>query len=79
MFFFVWFFIPETKGISLEAMDRLFGVTDGSEKVLVEEGHDEEGNNDNKNNSGSGGSATGQDTTKKTGEKGQTSQIESVA
>lgn len=26
MFFFVWFFIPETKGLSLEAMDALFGV-----------------------------------------------------
>ncbi|KLU85935.1 MFS quinate transporter [Magnaporthiopsis poae ATCC 64411] len=25
MFFFVWFFIPETKGLSLEAMDELFG------------------------------------------------------
>lgn len=28
MFFFVWFFVPETKGISLEHMDALFGVTD---------------------------------------------------
>lgn len=27
MFFFTWFFIPETKGISLERMDDLFGVT----------------------------------------------------
>ncbi|PTU19273.1 hypothetical protein P175DRAFT_0440706 [Aspergillus ochraceoroseus IBT 24754] len=27
MFFFVWFFVPETKGISLEKMDELFGVT----------------------------------------------------
>jgi len=26
MFGFVWFFIPETKGLSLEAMDALFGV-----------------------------------------------------
>ncbi|KAI0169981.1 general substrate transporter [Hypoxylon sp. FL1284] len=26
MFFFVWFFIPETKGVSLEHMDELFGV-----------------------------------------------------
>lgn len=25
---FVWFFIPETKGISLEKMDELFGVTE---------------------------------------------------
>jgi hypothetical protein len=24
---FVWFFIPETKGLSLEKMDELFGVT----------------------------------------------------
>lgn len=29
MFVFVWFFVPETKGISLEHMDELFGVTDG--------------------------------------------------
>lgn len=36
MFFFVWFFIPETKGISLEAMDRLFGVTDAPTKPLTE-------------------------------------------
>ncbi|CEJ54477.1 hypothetical protein PMG11_00785 [Penicillium brasilianum] len=28
MFFFVWFFIPETKGLSLEKMDDLFGVTE---------------------------------------------------
>lgn len=26
MFVFVWFFVPETKGLSLEAMDALFGV-----------------------------------------------------
>lgn len=25
MFIFTWFFIPETKGISLERMDELFG------------------------------------------------------
>jgi hypothetical protein len=35
MFVFVWFFVPETKGISLEAMDKLFGVTDASAKSLV--------------------------------------------
>jgi len=37
MFFFVWFFIPETKGISLEAMDRLFGVTEAPAKSLAED------------------------------------------
>ena len=26
MFIFTWFFIPETKGISLEKMDELFGA-----------------------------------------------------
>lgn len=26
MFIFVWFFVPETKGISLEKMDELFGI-----------------------------------------------------
>jgi fatty acid desaturase len=34
MFFFVWFFVPETKGISLEHMDKLFGVTE-YDKPLV--------------------------------------------
>jgi hypothetical protein len=33
MFFFVWFFVPETKGKSLESMDALFGITDASEKT----------------------------------------------
>ncbi|KAE8450141.1 hypothetical protein EG329_006922 [Mollisiaceae sp. DMI_Dod_QoI] len=28
MFLFVWFFIPETKGMSLERMDDMFGVTE---------------------------------------------------
>lgn len=28
MFFFTWFLIPETKGMSLEKMDELFGVVD---------------------------------------------------
>jgi hypothetical protein len=30
---FVWFFIPETKGLSLEKMDELFGVTEMLKKV----------------------------------------------
>lgn len=29
MMVFVYFIIPETKGMSLEAMDELFGVSDG--------------------------------------------------
>lgn len=33
MFFFVWFFIPETKGLSLERMDDLFGVTELVKKL----------------------------------------------
>lgn len=37
MFFFVWFFVPETKGISLEAMDKLFGITDVSDKSVGED------------------------------------------
>lgn len=37
MFFFVWFFVPETKGISLEHMDKLFGVSDSSEKSITTE------------------------------------------
>ncbi|KAK4231652.1 putative permease [Podospora fimiseda] len=37
MFVFVWFFVPETKGISLEHMDRLFGVTDVPEKSSIED------------------------------------------
>lgn len=28
MFIFVWFLVPETKGLSLERMDDLFGVTE---------------------------------------------------
>jgi hypothetical protein len=28
MFFYVWFLIPETKGLSLEKMDDLFGITE---------------------------------------------------
>jgi Sugar (and other) transporter. len=30
---FVWFFIPETKGMSLEKMDDLFGVTELVQKT----------------------------------------------
>ena len=30
---FVWFFIPETKGLSLEKMDELFGVTELVKRV----------------------------------------------
>ncbi|KAG9239344.1 putative quinate permease [Amylocarpus encephaloides] len=38
MFFFVWFLIPETKGLSLEKMDDLFGITEMvKEKVAGDE------------------------------------------
>ncbi|OCL10141.1 general substrate transporter [Glonium stellatum] len=37
MFVFAWFFIPETKGLSLERMDDLFGVTE-LVKNIEEEG-----------------------------------------
>lgn len=33
MFFFVWFLIPETKGVSLEKMDGLFGITEAALKT----------------------------------------------
>ncbi|KAG9960528.1 general substrate transporter, partial [Aureobasidium melanogenum] len=40
-FFFAWFFIPETKGLSLEKMDALFGTTELKKKMNDEEGaHD---------------------------------------
>ncbi|XXH06142.1 hypothetical protein Hte_012588 [Hypoxylon texense] len=38
MFFFVWFFIPETKGVSLEHMDRLFGVPEEEKREATEVG-----------------------------------------
>ncbi|KAF4462005.1 quinate transport [Fusarium albosuccineum] len=33
---FVWFFIPETKGLSLEQMDELFGVVEMAKKLDAE-------------------------------------------
>ncbi|OJD36880.1 general substrate transporter [Diplodia corticola] len=39
MFLFVWFFVPETKGLSLESMDDLFGVTELVKDVEAHE-HD---------------------------------------
>ncbi|KAG9511982.1 general substrate transporter, partial [Aureobasidium melanogenum] len=40
-FFFAWFFIPETKGLSLEKMDDLFGTTELKKKMDDQEGaHD---------------------------------------
>ncbi|KAK2808818.1 hypothetical protein FQN50_004294 [Emmonsiellopsis sp. PD_5] len=38
MFVFTWFFIPETKGLSLEKMDDLFGVTELARKLDPEHG-----------------------------------------
>ncbi|ROW09201.1 hypothetical protein VPNG_05762 [Cytospora leucostoma] len=35
-FLFVWFLIPETKGMSLEKMDELFGITDDFLRVMDE-------------------------------------------
>jgi hypothetical protein len=36
MFVFVWFFVPETKGLSLESMDERFGVVDDASTKSVE-------------------------------------------
>lgn len=38
MFIFTWFFIPETKGMSLEKMDELFGTAQLVEKKIVDDG-----------------------------------------
>lgn len=43
MFVFVWFFVPETKGISLEHMDELFGVTDGPSSAEKSSVHEDAG------------------------------------
>lgn len=40
MFFFVWFLIPETKGMSLERMDELFGVV---ENKFMDDGESAQG------------------------------------
>jgi len=37
MFFYVWFLIPETKGMSLERMDDIFGVTELAKGHIDEE------------------------------------------
>jgi hypothetical protein len=39
-FFFVWFLVPETKGMSLERMDDLFGVTELANKLHDAEDHE---------------------------------------
>jgi len=46
MFFFVWFLVPETKGMSLERMDDIFGITEVAKQLADEEGavgHDTRG------------------------------------
>ncbi|KAH7126933.1 general substrate transporter [Dendryphion nanum] len=39
MFFYVWFLIPETKGLSLEKMDDLFGVTELVKRIELDREH----------------------------------------
>lgn len=36
MFLFVFFFVPETKGLSLEKMDELFGMTETVKQLDAE-------------------------------------------
>ncbi|GIZ44026.1 hypothetical protein CKM354_000723500 [Cercospora kikuchii] len=55
MFVFTWFFIPETKGISLEKMDDLFGKVDVG-KAIDEES--QEGNRINSTSSQKGADIT---------------------
>ena len=40
--FFVFFFVPETKGLDMESMDVLFGVPDAARRLSVTHIHDEE-------------------------------------
>jgi len=40
MFVFVWFLVPETKGLALEKMDELFGVTEMMGKLDEEKSID---------------------------------------
>lgn len=40
MFVFTWFFVPETKGISLEKMDELFGAVPRDSKEMDIEQND---------------------------------------
>ena len=39
MFFFVWFLVPETKGLSLEKMDDLFGITELIKNIEADREH----------------------------------------